>query len=155
MNGGVRMVIQFKKTVEKITYLNPGNNFQPTVLEMEKRYDPLTGDLSLLVPFKDLSLPPVDWVGAPTGSPAKKCPFCPENRDKATPRFTRDFLTDGRIIYNQAAVIPNLSPCEKHSAVVIMSDEHYLEWHKLSADIVSDAFWAGLSFLKKCTAHNP
>lgn len=149
------MAIQLKKTTEKATYLSPVNNFQPAVLEVEKRYDPLTGDVSLIVPFKNFSLPPVDWTGAIADSLNNKCPFCPENKGNVTPRFTRDFLTDGRIAYNRATVIPNLSPYERYSAVVIMSDDHYLAWHKLSPDIISDAFWAGLTFLEKCAGHDP
>lgn len=149
------MAIQFEKVVEQCVYLDPFNNFQPATLAAEKRIDPLTGDMSLLVPFKRFSLPPVDWSGTVADSLAKKCPFCPEHREEATPRFVPDFYPSGRMVYGGATVIPNLSPYEKYSAVVIISDTHYLSWAGLSPAVIRDAFWAGFSFLQKCAGYDP
>ncbi|MCL6634200.1 MAG: hypothetical protein K6T29_00295 [Peptococcaceae bacterium] len=148
------MGIIFKKEIEKCTYLDPFNNFQPLTLEAEKRYDSLTGDTSLVVPFKNVNLPPMDWSEIVAKTKAN-CPFCPERRERTTPRFTGDFYPDGRIVFRGATVIPNLSPYERYSAVVIMSDEHYLDWPSLSLQTISDSFQAGLLFLQRCAEFDP
>lgn len=146
----VGMAVRLRTVRETATYLDPSRGFEPTTVEMEKRYDPLTGEVSLLVPFKRFHLAPVDWSDMVAAFPARKCPFCPENREEATPRFTPDFYPAGRMVYRDAVVIPNLSPYGKHSAVVIMSSRHYLAWEDLSREIIGDAFRAALLFLENC-----
>lgn len=149
------MTINFEKVVEGCSYLEPSNGFNPVAIEVEKRYDPLTSDVSLLVPFKRFSILPVDWSGTVSDSLLKKCPFCPDNREEATPRFISDFYPHCHMVYRSATVIPNLSPYEKYSAVVIMSDEHYLSWDRLSCEVIRDSFLAGLHYLKNCIIKVP
>lgn len=149
------MAVCFKKVKERCTYLDPFNSFKPLTTEVEKRFDPLTGDVSLLVPFKRFSLSPVDWSGTVSDSLQKKCPFCPAQRGESTPRFTADFYPAGHIVYGGATVVPNLSPYEKYSSVVIMSGEHYLSWDRLSREIIRDSFQAGLLFLRNCLLKDP
>lgn len=149
------MPVSFNKTTEWCTYLDPFNNFEPATTVLEKRYDPLTGDVSLLVPFKRFSLSAVNWSGVVSASLAQKCPFCPAHKEESTPRFTGDFYPAGHIVHGGATVVPNLSPYEKYSSVVIMSAEHYLPWDGLSREIIRDSFHAGLLYLKNCILKDP
>ena len=149
------MAVNLRSITERAAYLDPYNGFQPATIEMEKRYDPLTGDVSLLVPFKRFNLAPMNWSDMVADSLAGKCPFCPENRDRSTPRFTPDFYPSGHMTYNDAVVVPNLSPYDKYSSVVIMSSRHYLRWDDLSRQIIQDAFQAALLFLRNCAAAVP
>jgi hypothetical protein len=46
---------------EEVVLLDPGSNFVPRKMVVEKRFDPLTGDMSRVVSFKKFQLPIVDW----------------------------------------------------------------------------------------------
>jgi UDPglucose--hexose-1-phosphate uridylyltransferase len=144
------MRVILKKAEEHVTYLDPSNSFKAVTINVEKRYDPLTGDVSLLVPFKRFNPERIDWSDAVTDSLSRKCPFCPENRAFATPRFDQDFWPEGHIVRGNAVVVPNLSPYEKYSSVVIMSPKHYIRLEELSRDVIEDSFQAALSYLKIC-----
>ena len=144
------MQIALRRTEEHVTYLDPSNGFKAATIDVEKRYDPLTDDVSLLVPFKRFDIERVDWSRAVSDSLSKKCPFCPENLEYTTPRFDRGFSPEGRMVCGNAVVVPNLSPYERYSSVVIMSPRHYVRLDELSRSLIEDSFQAALLYLKTC-----
>src|SRR5208282_984026 len=83
------------------------------------------------------------------------CPFCPELRGKATPRFASRILPEGQLIRGEAMLIPNLYPYDVHSGVTIMTDDHVVSLEKLTGTRVSDALSLGVDFLKRIRSLDP
>jgi galactose-1-phosphate uridylyltransferase len=77
------------------------------------------------------------------------CPFCPEFREKVTPKFIPGVLPEGRLNKNQAVLMPNLFPYDIYSGVAIMTDEHVVPLQGFTREILGDAFSLGIEFLKK------
>ena len=146
------MGLQLNIVREEVVLLDPGSNFAPKKMVVEKRFDPLTGDVSRVVSFKKFQLPIVDWSQTVNRSLQTPCPFCRENLFQMTPQFPKDLIEEGRLGVGRATVVPNLSPYDRYSAVVVMSPEHYVSLEEVSFDLVNDSFGAAVLFLQKCAA---
>lgn len=105
------MKIQFRKEIVNTIFHNPRANFEITRSHCEIRYDPLTNHVSRIFPSKKLTFHGDRWEQI-AGESKSSCPFCPENMGKATPRFPKEFIPDGRLQVGQSYVIPNLSVYE-------------------------------------------
>lgn len=57
----------------------------------------------------------------------KKCPFCSENIEKATPVLSETLNLDDRLVYKNSILFPNLFPYTEWSGVSIFNDTHYVE----------------------------
>ncbi|WP_092482127.1 hypothetical protein [Desulfoscipio geothermicus] len=146
------MSLQLNIVREEVVLLDPGSNFTPKKMIVEKRFDPLTGDVSRVVGFKKFQLPIVDWSKAVKRSLQTPCPFCGENLFQMTPQFPKDLIEEGRIGVGRATVVPNLSPYDRYSAVVVMVPDHYVPLEEISFDLVNDSLEAAVLFLQKCAA---
>ncbi|MFZ5648708.1 MAG: hypothetical protein ACOY30_13930 [Bacillota bacterium] len=140
------MRVEFKKEIVKTSFHSPKAGFQLTPVNCEIRYDPLTNQLSRIFPSKKMNFPEQRWKSLADESKSA-CPFCPENIEKATPRFPEDLIPTGRLKAGKACVIPNLSVYESYSGVVIMSPDHYVEMEEISADMIFQSLCASLEFL--------
>jgi len=149
------MPVKFIKTVNKSTFLDPANNFAPKTVNTEVRYDPLTGQISRIFPFRKLILHRHDWTPFVEESKQKFCPFCPAVVEKVTPKFPADIAPEGRIRVGDALAIPNLNPYEKHAAVVIMSSRHYIPMEEVDVRLMVDSFRAGLEYLQRSAGADP
>lgn len=149
------MKVNFKKDVLSATFHDPRNNFEITTTCCEIRYDPLTGRLSRIFPSKTLKLSRYDWNPAVDHSRRQACPFCPENLERSTPRFTGDFVPGGRIRLGRAVVVPNLSAYESYNGVVVMSPDHYLGMGEITSGALGESLAAGLEFLARASAADP
>lgn len=149
------MPIIFSRTKNESVYLDPRSNFEPRTVHSEIRRDPLTGQVSRIFPFRKLILHRHDWTPFVEESKQKFCPFCPEVMDKVTPMFPPAITDQGRIKVGNAVAIPNLNPYEKHAAVVIMSQRHYIPMPEIDVQLMVDSFRAGLTYLQKAAAADP
>ncbi|MBE3585053.1 MAG: hypothetical protein IMW94_02585 [Thermoanaerobacter sp.] len=149
------MGIEFKKIVNETEFHNPFQDFALSSFRSEIRFDPLTGHRTRIFPFRNRKLPRHDWTPFVEESRQRFCPFCPENLEKATPRFPEYIVAGGRVKYGQAVVVPNLSPYEIYSGVTVMGPEHYLPMKSLTTKIIADSFQASLNFLQRVEAYDP
>ncbi len=128
-------MIEFRVEKEKSSFFNPSENRIEEV-EVEIRYDPLTGKTSRIVP-KPLPISPEPDIEDETRKP-EFCPFCPEFVDGVVARDVR--VVDGILRRNQAILFPNISPYALYSIVVRVSDDHHIPIQKFERDRFLDAF---------------
>ncbi|MDP2659654.1 MAG: hypothetical protein Q8R28_02870 [Dehalococcoidia bacterium] len=142
------MPVRFQKYLKTTRFLDPNREYQEGSRTTEIRLDPLTGrtcrilNFPMRVPQKpDLS--PLVNISIEMG-----CPFCPEAVGKATPKFPPELVPEGRVSVGEALVFPNMFPYDTFSAVGIFSGEHFVPLLGFSQAIVSNAFQAGIDFLR-------
>lgn len=148
------MSIEFKKVVEESTILNSANNFSPETHVIELREDPLTGHecfVGLTSIDRGMKFPSAidenqlnEIIEKTRGS----CFMCPENVDKATPKYPPEVLPEGRLRGVEAVLFPNALAIAKFSAVIPLRS-HYLKLSEYSPDILSDAFIVALRFITR------
>jgi galactose-1-phosphate uridylyltransferase len=148
-------MINFRKVVSRTRFLDPAKDFDVRVVNSEKRYDPLTGKLVRVFPFRKISLPRHDWTPFVEESRQRFCPFCPGILENKTPRFTEDFIPGGKMQVGESTLVPNLHPYETHSAVVVMSSQHYISMRDMTEEIIADSMEAGLRYLKVIAGKDP
>lgn len=149
------MPVQFKMKVNRTVYHDPKKNFELNEAISETRYDPLTGQLVRIFPFRKIGFPRHDWLPYAEESRQRFCPFCPGTLEVATPRFQDDFIPGGRLRVGEAVVIPNLHPYEIHTGVVVMTPTHYVPVSQLTQELMFNSFSAGLAFLQLASKVDP
>ena len=149
------MAIIFSRIKNETIYLDPRKGFEPQTVTSETRRDPLTGQISRIFPFRNLTLHRHDWTPFVEESLQKFCPFCPEVMEQVTPKFPAPITAAGRIRIGDAVAIPNLNPYDKHAAVVIMTDRHYVPMNEIDIQLITDSFRAGLIYLQRAAAVDP
>jgi galactose-1-phosphate uridylyltransferase len=156
--GGQRIMsshIQFQTFESASTFLHPRKGFSPTTERFEVRVDPLTGRTGHFSHFGAIKPQKLDLAAYATPEIKGFCPFCIENRDRVTPKFTNDIVSEGRFVRNEACLIPNLFPYDIHSGVLIMTDPHVVPLEDLSERRLFDALFIGVEFLKRVKAISP
>jgi UDPglucose--hexose-1-phosphate uridylyltransferase len=147
--------IVFQIYESESTFLDPRNKYEPTTIKFQVRIDPLTGRTGHFSHLGAMKAQKLDLESY--AQPVLKgfCPFCLENRDKATPKFTPKVYPEGRPSRGEATLIPNLFPYDVHSAIMIMSDEHVVPLSGFHEKRLSDAFSLGIEFLKRTRTVDP
>ncbi|MBA4391580.1 MAG: hypothetical protein C0399_11700 [Syntrophus sp. (in: bacteria)] len=141
--------IDFQIIKSESVFLDPRKSYEPTTMEFQVRVDPLTGRTGHFSHFGAVKPQKLDLESYDQTGIKGFCPFCPKNREKATPKFTKDIFTAGRSSRGEATIIPNLFPYDVHSSVLIMTDEHVVPIRNFSKQRLLDAFSLGIEFLKK------
>lgn len=77
------------------------------------------------------------------------CSFCPENIEKATPKFPREISKEGRVKLGGSTVFPNLYPFAKYHAMATVTDEHYLAIRDFTSGQIGDAINASIEYFKR------
>lgn len=147
--------IHFRIAESESTLLDPRTGFKPTVEKFQVRFDPLTGRSGHFCHFGATKPQAIPLEKYATPEIKGFCPFCPENREKATPKFIVEVEPEGRLTKNQAVLIPNLFPYDVYSSVVIMTDEHVVPLGGFTEEILNDALSLGIQFLKKIKTLSP
>ncbi|NMB34749.1 MAG: hypothetical protein GX989_00505 [Firmicutes bacterium] len=145
-------MLKFEKKTVSTDLLDPRENFQHRTIKTEIRFDPLTGETSRLAHFGMIKPLKEDYSAWDNPENRSRCPFCPENIEKATPRYPSSLLPDGRLRRGQTTILPNLSPYDQFSALAIMSTAHVVTLDKMTAPLLKDAFGASFEFLRRVTA---
>jgi UDPglucose--hexose-1-phosphate uridylyltransferase len=141
--------IDFKVFNAESTFLHPKKGFSPITEQFEVRLDPLTGRTGHFSHFGAIKSQKLNLDVYSTPEIKGFCPFCLENRDTTTPKFTKDVIPEGRLIRNEACLIPNLFPYDIHSGVLIMTDPHVVPLEHFTEKRLNDAFSLGIDFLKR------
>jgi UDPglucose--hexose-1-phosphate uridylyltransferase len=144
--------IRFEIIEQESTFLDPRANFRQVTEKVQVRIDPLTGRTGHIAHFgviKPQRLSPESYARPEV---IGVCPFCPDVRESATPRFPENIVPGGRMIRNEAVLIPNLFPYDVYSGVIIMADQHVVPLDALTENRLTDTFSLGIDFLRRITA---
>ena len=138
--------LDFRATRKRARIHDPRRDFALTEIESEVRYDPLTGDSSRIChfAFPRRERPDLSELAARTRS---GCPFCPDSIERVTPRYPTDLLPQGRLRRGEALLVPNLFPYDDVSAIVSMSQAHFLAMDAMPVPIVADALKLARDFI--------
>ena len=128
-------MIEFRCEKEISSFFNPADERVEEV-EVEIRFDPLTGKTSRIVP-KPLPVSPEPDIEEEIKKP-EFCPFCPEHIEKIVARDVR--VIDGLLKRDEAILFPNIAPYALYSIVVRISDAHYIPLDKFDRSQFSNAF---------------
>ena len=139
--------LEYRATRKRARIHDPRRDFALVEIESEVRYDPLTGDSARIChfAFPKRELPDLTALAERTRS---GCPFCPDNIERVTPRYPADLLPEGRMRHGEALLVPNLFPYDDVSAIVSMSQAHFLAMDAMPAALVADALKLARDFIR-------
>jgi galactose-1-phosphate uridylyltransferase len=137
-------MIYFKKFEEKSVLLNPLKDFEIDSQTIEYREDPLSGFTSFIRTGRAF------WAGIYKTDEALlqklveetrgKCFFCPEKVSTSTPKFPSDFIPEGRLTIGEATLFPNLFAHKQYSAIIAITQKHYLKLNEFEPGLLINAF---------------
>ncbi len=137
-------MIRFNKLVGQAELLSPLKDFQPDSQPIEYREDPLLGLTSVVRTGRQFwgALYKTDEALLKQLVEESRgwCFFCPEKATTATPRFFPDFIPEGRLTRGEAILFPNLFAQKEHSAICVMTGQHYLPLDGFAPAVLADAF---------------
>src|SRR4030042_2409206 len=137
-------MIRFKKFEEEAVLHNPLKNYEIDVQPIEYREDPLSGFTSFIRTGRAF------WAGVYKtdqavlerliGETRDKCFFCPEKVATSTPKFPVDFIPEGRLTRGEATLFPNLFAHQQYSAIIAITQKHYLKLNEFEPSLFINAF---------------
>ncbi|HAM50482.1 MAG TPA: hypothetical protein DCP92_07205 [Nitrospiraceae bacterium] len=146
--------ITFESIESEVRFHNPLRDFAEDLHRLEIRKDPLLGDVSVHNPYlKDKAKAffgecDPDLVKRLIEESEKTCFFCGEKVEKSTPRFTSEFLAEGRLRVGEAVLFPNLFSLATHHPVICLCKAHFLKLSEFQPDLMANGFAAAQKFLK-------
>jgi UDPglucose--hexose-1-phosphate uridylyltransferase len=151
----ISLGIKFKNRVQKMKILNPGDSFRETVLTIETRWDPLTRRTARVLDLPIIKFPPESLEDMLKKGGRDVCPFCPEVLEKTTPQFPTDFIPEGRMRRGEVCIFPNRIPFDRHCAVVIFTEQHYVPLADFTEEGLLNAFSSSCAFLRRVRGVDP
>jgi len=130
------------------TICDPREDFRAAVQKFQVRTDPLTKrtcHISRFGAIRPQKLPFERYEKSPS---AVSCPFCPQMRDRATPRYADSVVRGGRVARGEALLVPNLYPYDVYNPVTIMTRNHVVPLAGLTEGVLRDAFSLSVEFLR-------
>lgn len=141
------LTLRFVRRRRVSTYLPAGPGSAPVRGYSELRRDPLTGRSGRVAHFQGFRLVAPDLRQVVEES-RRGCPFCPERIWLVTPRLPKAISPQGRIQRGEAVVFPNISPYDRHSVVVALTREHFLEADQFTAQQLEDGLSASIEYFR-------
>jgi galactose-1-phosphate uridylyltransferase len=148
--------LSFEKRVITARFIAPsGEDVEKTI---EVRINPVSGRTSRIAlgrraqeepGTERLPLPP------PNAGDTAGCPFCKPQVMSRTPRMRSDICPDGRLIYNNSILFPNLFPYGGYSAVSLFDNQHFVEIGTASPSSYADCFINCGNYLRAVLRHDP
>jgi galactose-1-phosphate uridylyltransferase len=142
----------FKKHKVDARFLSPGNGFKEDVQTIEYRRDTLM-DMWCRVNVKRATRAKQARQEEPLDELIElskhNCSFCPENIEKATPKFLPDISEEGRIKLGESTVFPNLYPFAKYHAMATLSEKHYLRIEDFTKVQIENTVNASIEYFKR------
>jgi UDPglucose--hexose-1-phosphate uridylyltransferase len=153
-------MIEFKRIVRFAELLNPSKGFELERQVVEHRFDPLTGDATIVTSgrfdyARRLFQADREELRKIVELTRPGCPFCPENVAKVTPKFPEGFLEDGRPRIGEATAFPGLFAHMDFNAIIVLSEAHFLELNELAPRRILDAFILGSRILGRLLEVHP
>jgi len=142
--------IEFKREVLPSRIMVNDNSGNPgeSIVPLELRYDPLTGQTCRIVHYSMERIIRPDMDALEKRAEESPCPFCKPLVDKITPRFPPDLIPEGVICKGNATAFPNTNPYDIYGVVVVVSDEHFIPLKEFDAETVYNALHAAQSYIK-------
>lgn len=140
--------MRLEKFIESARVLDPRSGFSESRQDVEVRVDPLTGAVCR-INLARTSRPKQNLRRAEEGAPAK-CPFCPENLDRETPKFPTELVPEGRLKYGGAILFPNLFPLSDLHGVCVFTPEHKLDLDRFLKREIHDGITCCRKFFEIC-----
>lgn len=147
--------IIFRVVESSSAFLHPRKNFKRATINFQVRFDPLTGRTGHFSHFGAIKAQELDIEQYSRPEIKGFCPFCLDQRDAFTPKFSDGVVSEGRLSRGEAMLIPNLFPYDIHSSVVIMTDDHLVPFEDFSEQRLTDALILGADFLRKVAQADP
>jgi len=137
--------------------LDPREGFERVDVELEVRWDPLTGHTTRLVRSPAELIPRSDLDLEAAGRQfAEGCPFCAERIDQMTPKLPATVWPDGRIRHGRAVLFPNLLAYSAHSSVSVYAPElHFLPLGRMTPRLVADNLATQVAFTRAVVRSDP
>lgn len=137
------------------TILDPRRDFERTRVQVEARWDPLTGHSCRILPAWSLQPPaPLDLERLAEESSAE-CPFCADRLEERTPRFPPEVWPEGRMHRGEAVLFPNLVAYSKWSSVSVYSPRrHLLPLEQIDAGLLADNLALQTAFIRIVLDHD-
>lgn len=150
-NSAVSRPINFKSEMleSRLLHRDSFGKLTERVTATELRFDPLTGHTCKIVEFPLSRIRRPDLSAIVQKSLETGCPFCPPAIEENTPRFTPKIVPEGIMREGEALLFPNARPYDVHSAVVVMSREHFLSLSEFTERILLDALKAACSYVNR------
>jgi galactose-1-phosphate uridylyltransferase len=139
--------IAFRRERRVTRLRDPRRGFEPTEVESEIRWDPLTGETSRICHFALVQAAPSDLAAA-VEARRGACPFCPERVTSVTPAFPDDLVPGGRFVRGEAVVFPNLFPYDDLSAIAVPGPDHLVAAGDVPERLVASGVGAARDFLR-------
>lgn len=146
-------MIRFKKGEETAILHNPLKDFEIDSQPIEYREDPLTGLTSFVRTGRAF------WAGIYKTDEALleklveetrgRCFFCPEKVATSTPRFPTDFIPEGRLKNGEAILFPNLFAHKRYSAIIAITQKHFLKLHEFEPSLLFNAFKLAGAYIQR------
>jgi len=149
------MAIDFKKEISFCKMLNPATDFSEEVFPIEFRTDPLTKEVAVIIERQRHKLDKPDLSQIVARSLEIGCPFCPEAIDRLTPRFSPDFIPEGRLKVGEAIVFPNAFPYMLHNALTVFNQQHFVSLPQFTEQMLEDGFMASQAYLRRVLELDP
>jgi galactose-1-phosphate uridylyltransferase len=140
--------LKLEKFIEPARVLDPRSGFSESKQEVEVRIDPLTGAVCR-INLARTNRPKQNLKRAEEGTPTK-CPFCPENLDRETPKFPTDLIPQGRLRSGGAVLFPNLFPLSDLHGVCVFTPEHKLDLDRFLKKEIQDGITCCKKFFEVC-----
>ncbi len=149
--------IQFRReqVFSKILKRDSSGELAEAAVPLEFRFDPLTGRTCRLVGFSLERILRPDLSALVKRSLEMRCPFCAPLVEEVTPRFPPDIVPEGTIRRGKALVFPNAGPYDVYSAVVAISDEHFISLDEFTQETLFDALLAAHDYVFRIQQVDP
>jgi len=147
--------MELRRSLVTTQILDPRSGFEPTELELEVRWDPLTGHTARILPGVPLLSPGDFDLRRLAEETRPTCPFCSERIEETTPKLPPAILPEGRIRRGEAVLFPNLVPYSKYSSVSVYSPaRHFLPLGELTPRLVADNLATQVEFVWNVAGHD-
>lgn len=149
--------IEFQREVVKSRLMTRDSSgaFAEATIPVEWRLDPLTGQSCRVVQYSLDRIVKTDLAAIEKRSRELPCPFCPPLVDQITPRFPPDQFPEGIIRRGKAIAFPNTGPYDAHSAVIVVTDQHFVPLTGFDQETVYNALLAAQAFVKNMQQADP
>jgi galactose-1-phosphate uridylyltransferase len=149
------LVIEFKKEDFQSRFLDPEDDYRERSQPIELRTDPLTGRTSFVYQVNRVSVPQKDLTPLVAKSIEMQCPFCAGRIETKTPKFVKELVPEGRLKVGDAVIFPNLRSYAPYSAVLVISQEHFVALRDFNRRMLVDALVGSQQYLKRVRDYDP
>ena len=143
------MVIEFRRETFQTRFLDPSANFSEATRSFEVRTDPLTQKTSYIFGVRGATVNKLDLSSIIQRSLDRGCPFCPQAIDTTAPKFIPELFPQGRIEVGEAYLFPNIMPYIQHSALCVLSSQHFIALPDFTQEMLTNALIASQTYLKR------